>query len=416
MGFIGSMMDPGKGAGYQAQGAPILQPATMEQAQQAYGQTNQALANQTNFMNALGAANGIGNQSSVFNQLQGVANGTGPNPAQAMLANATGANTANQAALMAGQRGAGANTGLIARQAAMQGAANQQGAAGQGAALQAQQSLGALGQMGGIAGQQVAEQGNATNSEAATALGQQGNILGSMGSQNQAGVGMQSNLNNNNSSIAGINTKGQQQMLGGAMNGISALMASGGEVPTANITNTIPQQKPNPFAVMGNTMAGNPSGQDSGMFDFGRGAGMALKAGIKGLFGPSTPNPEATYQANPTSENFVGPSMAGIGPSEDQGYAKGGKVKAMVSPGERYLNPSEVEKVAKGRKEASVAGEKIPGKAKVKGDSLKNDTVPKTLEEGGIVLPKSVMESKHPHWAAHKFVSAILAKKQGLKR
>src|ERR1700679_261280 len=89
------------------------------QIDQSYQQNQQALQGQ----------NGLGNQSQVYGQLQGVANGTGPNPAQAQLAQATGANTANQAALMAGQRGSAANVGLLARQAAQQGAANQQAAA-----------------------------------------------------------------------------------------------------------------------------------------------------------------------------------------------------------------------------------------------------------------------------------------------
>ena len=89
------------------------------------------------------------------------------------------------------------------------------------------------------------------------------------------------------------------------------------------------------------------------------------------------------------------------------------KVDAMLSPGEKYLPPKAVEKVAKGADPISV-GKKVPGKANVKGDSYSNDTVPAKLEEGGIVLPKSVMESKHPHWAAHRFVSEVM-KKQALK-
>jgi len=91
--------------------------------------------------------------------------------------------------------------------------------------------------------------------------------------------------------------------------------------------------------------------------------------------------------------------------------ARGGKVPAMVSPGEKYLSPRDVKKVERGANPMEV-GEKIPGKPRVKGakNSYANDTVPKTLEEGGIVLPRSVTQAKHPHWAAHKFVSAIMAK------
>jgi hypothetical protein len=98
--------------------------------------------------------------------------------------------------------------------------------------------------------------------------------------------------------------------------------------------------------------------------------------------------------------------------------AEGGKVPAMLSPGERYLPPKEVKAVAKGEKSPMQAGEKIKGKPKVGGakNSYANDVIPKTLEEGGIVLPRSVTQAKHPQWEAHKFVSAILAKKgKGLK-
>ncbi len=179
---------------------------TMGQATGQQGALNQALAgtNGTGKMNAamgqqgalntqLGSANGVGvqqggikalqntygQQGNTLGQLQGVANGTGPNPAQAMLNQATGQNVANQSAMMAGQRGAGSNVGLMARQAAQQGAATQQQAAGQGATMQANQQLNALGQMGG----QESAMGNTA-----------GNIVGAgagLTGQQQAGIGQQ---------------------------------------------------------------------------------------------------------------------------------------------------------------------------------------------------------------------------------
>ena len=114
--------------------------------QSTYNQ-QQALSNQLAFNN------GAGNQASVFQQQQSLANalqkqaaGTGINPVQNQLNENTGTNVANEAALMASQRGAGANAGLLARQAAQQGAATQQQAVGQAATLQAQQQLQELGQ------------------------------------------------------------------------------------------------------------------------------------------------------------------------------------------------------------------------------------------------------------------------------
>jgi hypothetical protein len=121
---------------------------------------------------------------------------------------------------------------------------------------------------------------------------------------------------------------------------------------------------------------------------------------------PASVNPVATPQA-------IGQMQI---PQYQPGFAEGGKVPAMVSPGEKYLPPQEVKKVAAGQKEPHKAGVKIPGQAKVAGDSLKNDTVPMTLEEGGIVIPRSVMNSKDPAEQARKFVAAVLAKKQSKRK
>lgn len=90
----------------------------------------------------------------------------------------------------------------------------------------------------------------------------------------------------------------------------------------------------------------------------------------------------------------------------------GGKVPALVSPGEKYLSPAEAQEVAAGRKSPTKTGETIPGKARVKGDSLKNDTVPRMLEPGGVVVKRSVMKSKDADTNAAKFVQAVLAKKR----
>jgi hypothetical protein len=206
---------PGSGGGFKAAEAPIQKPVTNEQAKTAYDQQQATLAQQQAFIAALQQQGGVQNQSNVFNQLQGVANGTGPNPAQAQLAQATGANVAAQNALMAGQRGSSANAGLIARQAAQQGANLQQQAAGQGATLQAQQSLGALNQLGGLATSQVNQQQQAQNAAAQNALSGQSNVLNAIGAQNQAQVGATSNMNDVNAKIQGGNQTAQGNLMGG---------------------------------------------------------------------------------------------------------------------------------------------------------------------------------------------------------
>lgn len=299
--------------GYQAQIAPQTNASTLAEANQAQGQVQGGLNQQQALVNALAGQNGIGNQSSVFNQLQGVANGTGPNPAQAALNNATGQNVANQAALMAGQRGGSANAGLLARQAAQQGAATQQNAVGQGAAMQANQSLNALNQLGGIAGQQVAQQQGALNSYNSDAQNNQGQVLNSIASQNSNATQAQGNVNNVQSQIAQNNANAAGKAAGGLFGGLGSaltggLFAQGGVVPAA------------------------PNGPRSkvGMFCSG---GMSMKSG---------------------------------------GH--------------------------------------VPGKAMVKGNSFKNDTVKAMLSPGEIVIPRSVLQSPDPINNAAKFVAAIMAK------
>jgi hypothetical protein len=95
------------------------------------------------------------------------------------------------------------------------------------------------------------------------------------------------------------------------------------------------------------------------------------------------------------------------------GYASGGKVPALVSPGEKYLNPQAVEMVKRGADPMRV-GETIPGQPKVDGarNSYANDTVSKELDEGGIVVPRSKTKSQNPSKNSQDFVRATLAKKK----
>lgn len=218
--------------GPKAQPAQVTQGATPEQAAAAQANTQQGLAQQQAFIQALQGQNGVQNQSNVFNQYAAIASGQAPNPAlqaqQTALANATGANVANQAALMAGQRGAGANAGLIARQAAMQGAGIQQQAAGQGAEMQgnlvAQQQANALGAMGNISGQQVGNLGSANQAYNQAALGQQQNLLGAINAQNDAQVKATNGANDANK---GRGFMGALSGLSQAATGAGKLMAGG---------------------------------------------------------------------------------------------------------------------------------------------------------------------------------------------
>lgn len=341
----------------------LLTPTSGEQYSTTYNQAQDALAQQKNFLQALQAQNGLQNQTNTFNQLQGVANGTGPNPAQAMLNNTTGQNVANQAALMGSQRGAGANVGMIARQAGMNGANIQQQAAGQGAALQANQSLNALGQMGQMANQQAAQQQAGQNAYLQGTQNQFGQISGNVANQNNAVNG----LNTVNANMESQANQRHSNLMGNIMGGIGSVfgMAQGGVVPSGPVVAAQPPlaQYPAPSPAQVQT----PKGPKSK-------AGMHFKGATPML-------------------------------------AAGGPVPALVSPGEKYLTPQAVQAVKQGANPMQV-GQTIPGAPKVGGakDSYANDTVPKTLQEGGIVLPRSVTQSSDANKKAQAFVQAVLAK------
>jgi hypothetical protein len=492
----------GAGLNYNAASANILQPTTVDQANQAYAQSQQAIENQGNFLSATLNQNGLANQASAFNQLQNVANGQGPNPAQAQLAQATGANIASQNALMAGQRGAGANVGLIARQAAQQGAATQQNAIGQAATLQANQSLNALGQLSGIAGTQVAQQQNASNAYTGATQGEQSQILGGIAAQNNANVGMVSNQNTANAGISQIAAGQQGNLIGNITGGIgSALqgLAKGGKVqnyvtggsvyqdiapgsspfdtqgqssvlsvpvgslgvntnlqtsaPTATIQTPGVQAPTTPgqpksnvgkfFSGLGQgkNLASNSKDQPDGASvagqAIGKGIGSGLNAlfhGVGQIFGSSNPSAAAqltspvpadgsmysqgiqSSAANNATSQAGGPAD-NVQQDEDgaMNAARGGKVPALVSPGEVFLPPNKAKDVAKGKADPIKDGKKVPGKPKYPGNDYRNDTVPAKLEEGGVVIPNSIMQSKEPAKEAAAFVRGIMAR-QSLKK
>lgn len=403
MGAIGGLLGTAGGTGgtgFNAQDSGVNQ----GQLQNAYAGSQNSMQAQQNLLSALQAQNGLGNQSQVYNQYQNIASGNGPNPAQAMLNQATGANVANQAALMAGQRGAGANVGLMARQAAQQGANLQQQAAGQGASMQAQQALGALGQAGGMANTMAGNQIGQTNANTQAAQNEQNMLLNA-----------QSAHNNVMGSLANTTMQGQQALIGGAMNaagaGAGMKKAFGGPIGNYDEGGAVGGSAFGPQSMFGQFVNSGPSSS----MQTGPNAGAeALQKGMSGLGSKKSTNPMAGA-SNPISDAGVsgGAADAGIGTGDltRLGASRGGKVPAMVSPGERFLKPGEAKAVAKGQADPMQVGQQVPGKAKVKGDSYKNDIVPAKLDVGGVVIPKSIMESKNPAKGAADFVRSVMAKK-----
>lgn len=328
MGFIGDLFSSGNQ--YKPQQANITNPVQAGAIQYGDEQSRQALAQQQAFLQALQGQGGIGNQSNVFNQMQGLAQqlglqaqGQGPNPALAQLAQATGQNVAQQGALMGSQRGAGANAGLIARQVGQQGGALQQNATGQAAILQAQQQLAAQqalqqqqGMLAGLAGQQVGQQAGALSGLAGQAQGYLGQNQNALSNFNNSTVGSQSSVNQANAALAAGGQKGQQDMFGGLAN------ALGGGI-MATVVN--PGQEAQKFK----TGAGAATGGAAGVIPFAQG----------GMVGDASCVPKKSL----IHQYFMGGDVEGI----------------------------------------------VPGQAQHSGNTVKNDTVPAMLSPGEIVIPRS---------------------------
>lgn len=409
-------------------------------------QYNQAQA----LSNALAGANGVGNQSQALaaqqqlaqqqqataGQYQDIAAGRGPNPAAAMLNQATGQNVANQAAMMAGQRGAASNVGMMARQAGQLGANTQQQAVGQGAVMQAnqqiaglqglsgqQQAIGATNQnVAGIAAQQLAAQqaqqqalagqaagmmGNLQGANTAynqAAQGQQAAMLGQITAQNNANVASTGNVNSANAGLAGKTIEGQQAMIGGMMGGAgggaaglgtpspppgaAAAGAQGGAVENGTVMHLADGGMSSGFAssygqVLNNIgQAGADSfsgmgGDNSGSKSLNKGMGQ-FASGIRTA--AMAPSPVVPM----TGGDGGMKSMAQAPAFADGGLAAGGGKVEAESPDQKAVKP---------------------------GNSYANDKVPAMLSEGEIVIPRDVLQSPDPIRAAADFVAQTLSKR-----
>jgi len=381
MGAIGGLL--GLNGGVQGTGANLTPGVTPGQLNTAYGGAQGALGSQQALLQALQGQGALGNQSQVYNQLQGVVNGTGPNPAQAQLAQATGQNVANQAALMAGQRGAGANVGLLARQAAQQGANTQQQAVGQAANLQANQSLNALGQAGNIANTQAANQIGATEANTQANLAQQQQLQNANSAMNQ-----------NQTAIATEGMKGQQSAVGGVLGGLGHVLglADGGGVPA----------KEGPMSYLGRALAGGSSSAapqnalQQGMQSFIGGVANQLR---------STPAPLTSGLQMPQ----VGSSLVVAAPTLGVNTALSGPGTMPAGPSLGRYQLASGGDVGKKLK----SGGKVPGNAKVPGNSPVNDNVSAMLSPGEGVIDRETMGHPGVVGDAARFVMAYVNSKKG---
>lgn len=458
-GFLGDIL--GTSNKFKASGTDIQQGTNAAQLNQSYNGAQDALKQQQGAVGqqqaltstlAGQAQQGAGTQNNLTSMLTARANGQGPNPAQAQLNQNTGQNIAQQAALAAGQRGGGANAGLIARQNAQQGAATQQNAVGQAATLNANQQIAAQNQLQGLAASQVGQgqAGVGALNSAVQGYGQaqqneQGILQNANTAANNANVAMQSNINSVNSGVSGANQSTGVNVLGGiagAVSGLSSLNAAAGAVPKAHggmITKYADGGWTNNVSTSGPQVDNSMPGPAPKQTDLGK-VGQQVNQGLKAKFGTSkesdSPKTDANFKAPEVGAQFAsnGPSL-GVSQSGDAAgpglgldtslphpavanyfgsdapmMAQGGEVPAMVSAKERFLNPHEVKKVLAGADPMKL-GKEFHGKAKVKDDSLKNDTIKTTLQEGGVVIPRHITTHKMASEKASEFVRRAAAKK-----
>lgn len=236
MGFIGDLFS-GE-SDFKAQSANVLMPTSVEQTQDALKESKSALDRQQAFVAQLSSMGYLQNQQNVFNQQQNLAKaleaqsqGQGPSIAQQQLAEATGQNVAQQAALLAGQRGGSGNVGLQARQIGQAGAQAQQQAAGQSALMRLQEQLAARqqlqqqqGMMAGLSTQQVGQQAQAMQAYGAQAQNEQQILLNALAQANQANVSNAQQMNSANAQTAAAARQAQGSVFGGLFNAAGAAL------------------------------------------------------------------------------------------------------------------------------------------------------------------------------------------------
>jgi hypothetical protein len=297
-------------------------------------------------------------------------NGGGPNLANQELQNATGQNVANQAALMAGQRGASSNVGLLARQAAQQGASIQQTAAGQAAQNQLAQQLAAQGQLGSVLGTQgsLANQNYGVAQSAVTS----GNQIGSQQAQQNAQMnqGLIGGVANAGMGLLGLADGGdvsQPPKIFGSNSGFGQQSSFG--------FNFVTGKKPKPAAPMGNTS--DPT-----------------DANITG----SNNQIGATAQPVTAGDN-MDPNMLHV--------ASGGNVPRTMNNGNLPFAPMDL------RRGGKIAARAPQEKAQVSGNSLSNDKIPAMVSEGETVIDRETMQDPGP---AGKMARALAKHIEGKKR
>lgn len=421
LGFMDSTTDPSKGAGFQAQGVnPANQLLTTNSGQldSAYAGSNYGIDQQRSFLQNLGGFDSVGNANSLYGQQQGLANqlqmqaaGGGPNPAMDQLALTTGQNVQNQAALMAGQRGARGNPGLMARQIASQGAQTQQGAAGQAAVMRANQQLAAQqalmqqqGAMGNTNANMMNARQGALNGYNQSAQNMQNMLLGAATANNAQNIGMQSNINNANAGIAQQNASTQGSMTQGFFKGVGkSLPIIGQNFADGGVIGQQPMPQPPPPPQDTSINAQNISKSFNAALGFGGPKKYAGGGSILANF--AAPQMQMAQQVSPTAGvmnvDLYSPHLSQATPWDSKDDKKSPLQQAQQGPvapsgGDTFSAgatpfealPAELGP-ASGTAMLASNGGRIPGRAQFGGDDERNDTVDARLSPGEVVIPRT---------------------------
>jgi hypothetical protein len=358
----------GNTAQYSAQN-----PYSSDVLQQSANQTQQQYQNQNGLGGSLQGL-GLGQQTTAAAQqaqlgqaLQNQANGGGPNPAQSMTQQAMQQNSNQANALAQSQRGV--NPALAQRNAQMAASQSNQAIAGQGQTLAAQQQLAAQSQLAGLTGQEA--------SQGLGATGQAGNLYGTAGQQQ---LGQQSLYTGANAATQNINAGLAQGNQSVGYNMFSGLVGNAGAGAM--------------MLARGGMVPGYADGGAVGV----KGANLSLP-GLPSQFGGNAQSNQAGSAAGKYLNGLMTPGAG------SQAYgaagAAGGGAGAAAGPmagGTALLA-------------AAAKGGSVGGKAKVSGDSSKNDTVPAMLSPGEIVIPRSIVQSESPEKDAANFVAKELSKR-----
>lgn len=382
-------------------------------------------------------------QQAFTNALQTQAAGGGPSVATAMLNNNAQTISNNASAMAAGARGV--NPGLALKNATQAGTDATQQAASQGVAARMQEQLNAQQQLGG---------------QLNTMMGQ--------------GLQAQQQKDIVNSGVAGGNADRSSKTAGGLVNGLFGAVAMSDERAKTNVKDgtgdaqamldsisaktyeykdpsqpgagdgqhTSPMAQDLEKTPMGASMVQDTP--DGKVVDYGKGfgalmAGMAaLNKRFDALEGKKSDGPQKMAAGGQVQQDAI-PGLTQVDLSskikdsdmamDKNAQAGMGKassslldsMSSMFGPGS--ADPGAASGMGGGMGGASMMAAmskggavEVPGKAKVSGDSTKNDTVKALLSPGEVVIPRSIMNSKDPAAAAAKFVAAIAARNgDGLK-